>query len=292
MRRLPVAARASLGFLALLLLFSIAAPLVLPLDPNLTDTANSLRGPYAGHLLGTDELGRDVLTRVICGARASISGAVLATAVALVLGVPLGLLAGYAGRWVDMVIMRVFDAVLTFPGLVLSIALTSALGPNLRNSMLAVGIVGAPMMARLARSQVLSVREEQYVKIAISFGASRSMILWRHIFPNSMRAVLVQASLFLGIALLAEAALSYLGLGVQPPDASWGTMLQTAQRYVFSDPLQMLVPGLAITAAVLAFNTFGEGLRAALDPRTKTRSSRDESSVVPDQESTGSVSQL
>ena len=261
-------------FIVLVLASGFVVPLLSPYHPNAIEAANALELPSSSHWLGTDDLGRDVLTRLLYGARSSLMAASLATAVAIVIGVPTGLLAGYFGGWVDTVVMRFYDTVLTFPGLVLSIALTAAFGPSLRNSMLAVGIVGSPILARLVRSQVLTVREEPYVMSARSFGASGASIIVRHILPNSVRAVIVQASVFLGIALLAEATLSYLGLGVQPPDPSWGTMLQTAQRYMHTAPLQMLAPGLAITLTVLAFNMLGDGVRRALDPRIKRSSSR------------------
>jgi peptide/nickel transport system permease protein len=230
-----------------------------------------LQEPSADHPLGTDDLGRDVLSRLIYGAPATLYASFLAVSVAILLGVPVGLLAGFLGGWVDDAISRVIDTLLSFPAIVLAIAVTGALGVGLTNGMLAVGIVFSPQLARLVRAQTLIVKQELYVDASRVFGASLGRILWKHVVPNAIQPVIVQITLLLAVALLAEASLSFLGLGVQPPQPSWGAMLARAYSYMEIAPEQMYAPGIAILLTALAFNALGESLRVALDPTMKRR---------------------
>ena len=269
--RLNAGATVSLLFLCVVALLSVAAPLIAPYSPTAQDLSNTLAESSAAHWLGTDDLGRDVLSRLIHGAAASLFSSFLAVGVAVVLGVPVGLLAGFLGGWVDEAISRGIDTLLSFPAIVLAIAVTGALGIGLINGMIAVGIVFAPQLARLVRARTLVVRQELYVDAARCFGASTGRILWRHVLPNTVQPVIVQVTLLLAGALLAEASLSFLGLGIQPPLASWGAMLARAYQNMEFAPSQMYPPGLAILCTALAFNALGESLRVALDPTMKHR---------------------
>jgi peptide/nickel transport system permease protein len=269
--RLNAGATISLVFLCVVALLSVAAPLIAPYSPTAQDLGNTLAESSALHWLGTDDLGRDVLSRLIHGAAASLFSSFLAVGVAVVLGVPVGLLAGFLGGWVDEAISRGIDTLLSFPAIVLAIAVTGALGIGLINGMIAVGIVFAPQLARLVRARTLVVRQELYVDAARCFGASTGRILWRHVLPNTVQPVIVQVTLLLAGALLAEASLSFLGLGIQPPLASWGAMLARAYQNMEFAPSQMYPPGLAILFTALAFNALGESLRVALDPTMKHR---------------------
>jgi peptide/nickel transport system permease protein len=269
--RLNAGATVSLLFLCVVALLSVAAPLIAPYSPTAQDLTNTLAESSVAHWLGTDDLGRDVLSRLIHGAAASLFSSFLAVGVAVVLGVPVGLLAGFLGGWVDEVISRGIDTLLSFPAIVLAIAVTGALGIGLINGMIAVGIVFAPQLARLVRARTLVVRQELYVDAARCFGASTGRILWRHVLPNTVQPVIVQVTLLLAGALLAEASLSFLGLGIQPPLASWGAMLARAYQNMEFAPSQMYPPGLAILCTALAFNALGESLRVALDPTMKHR---------------------
>lgn len=248
---------------------AVFAPWIVPHDPTLQDYSVMLEAPSATYPLGTDDLGRDVLSRLIWGARASVYAAFLAVGVAALLGIPVGLIAGYAGGWVDDVISRVIDTFLSFPAIVLAIAVTGALGIGLTNAMLAVGIVFAPQLARLARARALVLRQELYVDAARCFGASTGRILWKHVLPNAIQPVLVQMTLLMAVALLAEASLSFLGLGMQPPDPSWGSMIARAYLYIQIAPAQMYAPGIAILVTALSINTLGESLRQAMDPAAR-----------------------
>ncbi len=259
----------SLGFLLLVAVLAIAAPLIAPFSPTEQDLANTLAPADGVHWFGTDDLGRDVLSRLIHGAPASLYASLLAVGVAIVLGVPVGLIAGFAGGWVDDVISRVIDSLLSFPAIVLAIAVTGALGIGLTNGMISVGIVFAPQLARLVRARTLVVKHELYVDAARCFGGSAGRLLWRHVLPNTVQPVIVQVTLLLAGALLAEASLSFLGLGIQPPHPSWGGMLARAYQNMELAPDQMLAPGLAILFTALAFNSLGESLRVALDPTMK-----------------------
>jgi peptide/nickel transport system permease protein len=269
--RLNAGATISLVFLCVVALLSVAAPLIAPYSPTAQDLGNTLAESSALHWLGTDDLGRDVLSRLIHGAAASLFSSFLAVGVAVVLGVPVGLLAGFLGGWVDEAISRGIDTLLSFPAIVLAIAVTGALGIGLINGMIAVGIVFAPQLARLVRARTLVVRQELYVDAARCFGASTGRILWRHVLPNTVQPVIVQVTLLLAGALLAEASLSFLGLGIQPPLASWGAMLARAYQNMEFAPSQMYPPGLAILFTALAFNALGEALRVALDPTMQHR---------------------
>ena len=267
--RRDVRAALAIAYLALLVLVAVAAPWLSPYSPTAQNVNDMLAQPSAAHWLGTDDLGRDILSRLIHGAPATIYASFLAVGVAILLGVPVGLAAGYFGGWIDDVISRTIDTLLSFPAIVLAIAVTGALGIGLTNGMIAVGIVFAPQLARLARARTLVVRHELYVDAARCFGASTPHILWRHVLPNAIQPVIVQVTLLLAAALLAEASLSYLGLGVQPPHPSWGAMLARAYQAMDIAPEQMYPPGLAILFTALAFNALGESLRIALDPTLK-----------------------
>ena len=255
-----------LAWLALALL----APFVSPFDPIKVNVIDSLQPPGATHWLGTDDLGRDVLSRVIWGSRISLSVGVISVSIGFIVGVSLGLAAGYLGGAFDLLIMRVIDALLAFPALVLAIAITSALGPQIQNAMIAIGIVAIPGYCRLTRGQVLSVRAREFVVAARTVGAPPLRIVLRHIFPNVTNALIVQATLATAFAILAEAALSFLGLGPQPPNPSWGQDINYSQRYLPNLKWWMSAgPGIAIFTAVFAFNFLGDALRDALDPRLR-----------------------
>lgn len=258
-----------LGFLLLLALISLLAPWIAPYSPTEQDFSAIFAPPSADHWLGADDLGRDTLSRLIDGGRASLYASFLAVGISALIGVPVGLIAGYLGGWVDEMISRVIDSFLSFPAIVLAIAVTGALGIGLTNGMIAVGIVFAPQLARLVRARTLVVRNELYVDSARCFGAPTPQILWRHVLPNTIQPVIVQITLLLAAALLAEASLSFLGLGIQPPDASWGSMLARAYQNMEIAPEQMYPPGIMILLTALAFNLLGESLREALDPTMK-----------------------
>jgi peptide/nickel transport system permease protein len=261
----------SIGFLTLLVLVSIVAPLIAPYPPNEQNVSALLAPPNAAHWLGTDDLGRDVLSRLIYGAPNSLYASFLSVFIAVVLGLPIGILLGFLGGWFDEIVSRFVDALLSFPPIVLAIAVTGALGIGLTNAMLAVGIVFAPYLARITRAQTLVVKNALYVDAARAFGSTTPHIIWRHILPNAIQPVIVQVTLMLAVALLAEAALSFLSLGVQPPQASWGGMLAGAYQYIQIAPEQSYAPGMAILLTALAFNALGESLRVALDPTMKRR---------------------
>lgn len=256
-----------LVLIAVLTLMAVFAPVIAPYDPIKQDYNALSQAPSGAHLFGTDNLGRDVLTRTIYGARVSLSAGVIAVGLATLAGLVLGLLAGFFGGWLDELIMRVVDAMLAFPFLVLAITLAAVLGPNLQNAMLAIAVVSAPVFARLARGQVLSERERDYVQAAQALGSSDARIVFRHLLPNIAGPIIIQASLSIAGAILAESSLSFLGLGVQPPTPSWGEMLNTARGYLRDAPWTAIAPGSLIFVSVLAFNLLGDGLRDALDPR-------------------------
>jgi peptide/nickel transport system permease protein len=253
--------------LLLVLVLALLAPWVAPYDPLATSWSAVRKAPSAAHWFGTDEVGRDLLSRVIWGARASLSAGLVAVVIAVAIGLPLGMVAGYLGGWVDMVIGRLTDAMLAIPFLILAIALAAFLGPSLTNAMIAIGVTATPIFVRLARGQVIQARAEDWVEAARAVGNPRARILVRHILPNILPPVLVQATLTIAAAVIAEASLSFLGLGQQPPAPSWGSMLNTAQRFLTQAPWMALFPGAAIFVTVLAFNLVGDALRDALDPR-------------------------
>ncbi len=249
---------------------AVFAPWVAPFDPIKVNVTDSLIPPSPGHWLGTDDLGRDVLSRVMWGSRVSLSVGAISVSIGLLVGTSLGLAAGYLGGKFDLLIMRGIDALLAFPALILAIAITSALGPQIQNAMIAIGIVAIPAYARLTRGQVLAVRQREFIVAARTIGASPLRIVTRHIFPNVMNALIVQATLSTAFAILAEAALSFLGLGPQPPYPSWGQDIAYSQRYLPNLKWWMSVgPGIAIFTAVFAFNFLGDALRDALDPRLR-----------------------
>jgi len=264
-------AGAGLTILGLVCVAALCSPLLAPYDPNEQDYLALTQGPGGAHWLGTDDLGRDVLSRLIYGSRVSLQVGIIAVGIALTVGVSLGLLAGYAGGFVDTVITRFTDAVQAFPGLILALAITAALGPGIGNAMIAIGFVSTPAIARLTRGQTLSIREREYVEAARVLGASPLRIMARHIWPNVTAPIIVQATLLIASAIVTEASLSFLGVGVQPPTASWGAMLRTGSQYLEVAPWMAFAPGVAIFLTVLAFNFVGDGLRQALDPRLSGR---------------------
>src|SRR3954453_1238871 len=256
------------GVIVLLFIaIAIAAPLLAPYEPNVSSWLTVRKPPTAAHWMGTDDVGRDVMSRLIHGSRASLSAGIISVAIALLIGVPLGVLAGFYGPWLDAVISRVTEAVLACPFLILAIALAAFLGPSLTNAMIAIGISAAPIFVRLARGQVLSVKMEDYVQGARAVGCSDARIILRYILPNIFPPLLVQSTLTIATAIIAEASLSFLGLGQQPPDPSWGSMLNTAKNFITQAPWMAIWPGVAIFIVVFGFNILGDGLRDALDPR-------------------------
>jgi peptide/nickel transport system permease protein len=257
--------------LGVVVLCAIFAPLISPYDPLKQDYMAIAQAPSRAHWLGTDDLGRDVLSRIIYGSRVSLQVGAISVAIAVVFGAVLGLLSGYMGGVVDEVIMRFVDSVQAFPGLILALGLTAALGPNIRNVMIAIGFISSPTIARLARAQTLSIRESEYVAAARVSGASASRIIARHIWPNATSPIIVQATLLVATAIVTEASLSFLGVGVQPPTPSWGSMLRTGSQYLEVAPWLAFAPGVAIFLTVLSFNFIGDGLRQVLDPRFTTR---------------------
>jgi ABC-type dipeptide/oligopeptide/nickel transport system permease subunit len=248
---------------------AIFAPLIAPYSASHTDFNAILAHPSSKHLLGTDELGRDIFSRIVYGSRASMQAGFFATLLAMVIAVPIGLAAGYYRGWVDPVISRVTDVLLAFPFLILAVGLAAILGPSLLNATIALGVGAVPGLIRIARGEALSLREEDYVRAAVANGGSDLTIIGRHILPNMTSTLLVQATVTIPIAIVGESVLSFLGLGVQPPTPSWGVMLASAQDFLDQAPRLAVYPGLAIAIAALAFNLLGDGLRDVLDPRTQ-----------------------
>jgi peptide/nickel transport system permease protein len=246
---------------------ALAAPILATHDPSATSWSAIRKPPSAEFWLGTDELGRDEFSRVLWGARASLLAGFLSVALSLLLGVPIGLLAGYVGGWVDTLVSRFVDAMLAVPFLIFAISLAAFLGPSLSNAMVAIGISATPIFVRLTRAQVLAVKVEDYVEAARAVGNSHWRIALRHILPNVLPPLIIQSSLTIAHAIIAEASLSFLGLGQQPPAPSWGSMLNTAKDYIDSAPWMAVWPGVSIFLLVLSFNLLGDGLRDALDPR-------------------------
>jgi peptide/nickel transport system permease protein len=269
LRRLVRRPAAAFGFvvIALAILLALAAPLIAPYDPIATSFSIVRKAPSAAHWFGTDEIGRDVLSRVVFGARASLLAGVVSVLISLAIGVPAGLLAGYAGGKTDMLVSRVTDALLACPFLILAIALGAFLGPSLTNAMIAIGLSATPIFTRLTRGQVLAVKTEDYVEGARAIGLPGVWIVLRYVLPNVLPPILVQSTLAIASAIIAEASLSFLGLGQQPPAPSWGSMLNTAKNFMAQAPWMSLWPGAAIFLTVLGFNLLGDGLRGALDPR-------------------------
>jgi peptide/nickel transport system permease protein len=255
--------------IAVMIVLALLAPLLAPYDPIATSWTLVRKPPSALHWFGTDDLGRDILSRVIYGTRASLMAGAISVGIAFGVGVPVGLLSGYRGGFIDALISRITDAMLACPFLILAIALAAFLGPSLSNAMIAIGITTTPIFVRLTRGQTLNVKMEDYVEAARAVGTPPWRIAWMHILPNIMPALLVQATLSIAAAIIAEAALSFLGLGQQPPLPSWGSMLNAAQRFLTNAPWMALWPGLGIFLVVLSFNLVGDGLRDALDPRER-----------------------
>ncbi len=271
LRRLRRRRGAMLGGVVVLLFVAMAllAPWLSPYDPIATSWTAIRKAPSAAHWFGTDEIGRDVLSRVIWGTQASLLAGVVSVSIALLIGVPIGLAAGFLGGWVDSVISRITDAFLACPFLILAIALAAFLGPSLQNAMIAIGISAAPIFVRLTRAQVINLLVEDYIEAARAVGNPPWRIALRHVLPNITAPVMVQATLAIASAVIAEASLSFLGLGQQPPAPSWGSMLNTAKNYVDNAPWMAIWPGMSIFVLVLSFNLLGDGLRDALDPRQR-----------------------
>lgn len=268
-----VRSRLATCFLLFAIGLAIAAPLAARQSPLGQDALHPLAGPSWRHWLGTDDLGRDVWARLVFGTRASLTAALIAVGLAVAIGLPVGLLAGFRGGWIDMVLMRIADTVLSFPGVILAIGITAALGTGLVKAMVAVGVVFSPSIARVARGEVLATKERLYVDAAVSFGSPAWRIVLRHIVPNAIQPVIIQATFMLGLAMLAEASLSYVGLGVQYPNPSFGVMLRRAAQFISRKPAGVYPPGLMIALTVLAFNALGDSLRDVLDPVGGTRRS-------------------
>src|SRR5258708_22118428 len=256
-----------LGVVIFFVLIAVLGPLIAPPDPLETSWSAVRKAPTMAYLFGTDEIGRDVLSRVIWGTRASLLAGVVSVSISLSFGVPIGMLAGYSGGWIDGVISRFTDAMLACPFLILAIALAAFLGPSLSNAMIAIGISATPIFIRLTRAQVLAVKIEDYVEASRALGNPHPRIALRHILPNVVAPLIVQATLAIASAIIAEPSLSFLGLGQQPPAPSWGSMLNTAKNYVDNAPWMAIWPGLSIFLLVLSFNLLGDGLGAALAPR-------------------------
>ena len=270
-RRLSPRIWIGLTVIGLMVFLALTADFLTPYDPNYQDYTQLRQPPSLDHPFGTDQVGRDVYSRVIYGTRISLLVGVIAVGIGMTAGVLLGLIAGIYRGWIDEIVMRVMDAIHAFPALVLALAITAALGTGIVNIMIAIGIVYMPSYARLVRGQVLSVRERDFVTAATLLGASMPRLMFLHIWPNVTAPIIVQASLNVSTAILTEASLSFLGLGVRPPTPSWGSSLQGGYQYLSTAPWLSIFPGLAIFVAVLAFNLFGDGLRQLLDPRLRGR---------------------
>ena len=269
LRRLLRRPAASIGLavIAGFVVVALGASVVAPYDPIATSFATVRKAPSVAHWFGTDEIGRDVLSRIVYGARASLLAGVVSVLISISVGVPIGLLAGYAGGMTDMLISRVTDALLACPFLILAIALAAFLGPSLTNAMIAIGISATPVFIRLTRGTTLAVKAEDFVLAARAIGNAPWRVAIRHVLPNIVPPLLVQATLAIAAAVIAEASLSFLGLGQQPPQPSWGSMLNTAKNYIDNSPWMAIWPGVSIFLLVLSFNVVGDGLRDALDPR-------------------------
>jgi peptide/nickel transport system permease protein len=274
-RRMPVLLRspltvAGLIIVAVFVTAALLAPVLAPYPPNKQQLSLRLKAPTADHLLGTDQLGRDVLSRLLWGARVSLTVALVVVIGASIFGTVVGLIAGYFGKLYDDALMRTTDIFFAFPSLILAMAIAGALGPSLETAMIAIAVVTWPVYARLVRGQVLSLRKREFVEAAVSIGSSHFRIIFRHLLPNSLSPLLVQASFDMGGVILIAAGLSFIGFGAQPPLAEWGVMISEGRKYVTTHPWLPLFPGLAILATVAAFNLIGDGLRDALDPRLRS----------------------
>lgn len=258
-----------IGFVIFFILLAIFAPLLTPYTYDEQSLADRLQSPSAKHWFGTDDVGRDILTRIAFGARLSLKVGAFAVSGALVFGTFLGIIAGYFGSWVDTIISRFFDIVLAFPSILMAIAIVSILGASLNNALLAIAIVNIPIFGRLVRSKVISLREEEFIMAAKAQGMKNGRIIFHHILPNSAPPIIVQGTLGFGTAIIDVAGLGFLGLGAQPPEPEWGAMLSGARDYMTLAPWTLIIPGVSIMLVVLGFNLIGDGLRDALDPKMK-----------------------
>jgi len=259
------------GIIALMVVLAALADVVAPHNPTEMKVMDALKGPSGNHLFGTDRFGRDVLSRTIHGTRIALGVALSSIGIAVLIGSVLGLIGGFVGGWSDMLIGRVMDILFSFPTLVLAIAIAAMMGPGLNNAVLAIAVVYVPLFCRVARGPVIAERAKEHVAAAIALGGGSLRIIFRHILPNVLAPLIVQASVSLAFAILIEASLSYVGLGTQPPDPSWGTMLNEGRTYLETAPWMSIFPGLAIMLAVLGFNLLGDGLRDVLDPQLRGR---------------------
>jgi len=264
-------AMVSLFFIAFLAVVALFGSHFTPFNPIETNMANALKAPNAAHWFGTDQLGMDIFSRVIAGTRVSLTVGLLAVSIALTTGIVLGAIAGYVGGWIDAVIMRVMDMMLAIPSILLAITLMAALGKGIDKAVIAIGLVSIPEYARIVRGNILSIKENDYIAAARVVGNSDMRIIFRHVLPNALSVIIVRATLGISSAVLDTAALGFLGMGVQPPQAEWGDMLGRARSFIFQAPHTLLFPGLAITLTVLAFNLLGDGLRDALDPKSRIK---------------------
>lgn len=257
------------GVVLFYILIAVMAPLLSTHDPYQIDLMNRLKPPSMDHWMGTDDKGRDIFSRLLYGTRLSLTVGFLSVFIGAFIGILLGLISGYYGKWVDTIIMRIIDVLLAFPGILLTLAIVSVLGPSLINVIIAVGLFSVPMFARIARGSTLSAKKMEYVDAIRSLGASDGTIIFKHIFPNILSPIIIQATLRLATAILTAAGLSFLGLGAQPPLPEWGAMLSNGRDFLYSAPYLAIFPGLAISTLVIGLNVFGDGLRDALDPRMK-----------------------
>jgi peptide/nickel transport system permease protein len=263
------AALAGALIVLIFVLLALLAPYIAPYEPNKMQIANKLQGPSAEHWLGTDDKGRDILSRILYGSRISLTVGILSTVLGATIGIVLGIVSGYYGRWVDSLIMRICDVLLAFPGILLALAIVSVLGASTVNVIIAVAFFAIPTFARIVRGSTLAVKKLEYIDAIKAMGARDSRIIFRHILPNITSPIIVQATLYIASAIITAAALSFLGMGTQPPDPEWGTMLSQGRSYIRQAPHITLFPGLVILLVVVGFNLFGDGLRDALDPKTK-----------------------
>jgi len=263
------AAVAGAGIVVVFVLLAVLAPALVPFNPIQGDLNDRLQPPSASHWLGTDELGRDLFSRILFGARVSLQIQIVAVVLALLIGVALGSVGGYLGGHVDNVIMRAMDVLLAFPGIFLALGIIAALGPGLLNLMLAAGISSVPQFARIVRASILSLKEREFVEAALALGSGSNRIMFRHLLPNCLAPIIVQSTLRMATVLLTASGLSFLGLGVQPPTPEWGAMLSNARSYLIVAPHVATIPGVAIMIVVVGFNLFGDGLRDTLDPRLR-----------------------
>jgi peptide/nickel transport system permease protein len=250
-------------------ILGLVAPLLTPYTYQEQNLVNRLQPPSGDHWMGTDDLGRDIFTRIAYGARVSLQVGFFAVTGALIFGTLLGIVAGYFGRWVDMIISRIFDILLAFPSILLAIAIVAILGPSLQNALIAIAIINIPIFGRLVRSRVISLREEEYIMAAKAQGMKNGRVIFHHILPNSIAPIIVQSTLGFGTAILEAAALGFLGLGAQPPTPEWGQMLASSREFIQLAPWTLIMPGISIMLVVLGFNLIGDGLRDALDPKMK-----------------------